>query len=305
MEFGGDSQPEWRALAIEQAIAQVERSALEIELAAIADIGDAGDVVQGGSAADLDAEVRQRHDLDLDLLREGAIGPAALAESTCRLGLEFALAGIADIGADHETEDVLGIEDLFGTDAYRRERDGAGGYGPECMGSRAHPQHYHGFDGVCHRSRGRSSVLLAVLFAQSAGVHVDFHADRHFHDLRSFPGHSGTPKGLSATSRRPKPRAASVTAQVWNRAVDTANCRIALANFSLGQLAFAPSQGLRFSPQQTQQRAAGARVHLLRIQRSILVGIRRVESLLHHREIFVERESPVAVGIGGGEFFRR
>ena len=29
------------------------------------------------------------------------------------------------------------------------------------------------------------------LFARSAGVHVDFHADRHFDDFRSFPGHRG------------------------------------------------------------------------------------------------------------------
>jgi hypothetical protein len=27
------------------------------------------------------------------------------------------------------------------------------------------------------------------LFARSAGVHVDFHADRHFDDLWSFPAH--------------------------------------------------------------------------------------------------------------------
>jgi hypothetical protein len=32
------------------------------------------------------------------------------------------------------------------------------------------------------------------LFARSAGVHVDFHAHRHFDDLRSFPAHFGSPK---------------------------------------------------------------------------------------------------------------
>jgi hypothetical protein len=32
------------------------------------------------------------------------------------------------------------------------------------------------------------------LFARSAGVHVDFHAHRHFGNLWSFPGHSGSPK---------------------------------------------------------------------------------------------------------------
>ena len=145
----------------------------------------------------------------------------------------------------------------------------------------------------------------SVLLARSAGVHVDFHADRHFHDLRSFPSHSGSPKVLSATSRGAKPRAASCTAQAWNRSANTANCRIALANFPLGQITFAPSQAPRLSPQQSQQSAAGARVQLLRIQRSVLVGIRCVEALLHHGQIFLERESAIVIGIGGGEFFRR
>lgn len=163
------------------------------------------------------------------------------------------------------------------------------------------PKHCRGFDGICHRSRGRSSGLLA----RSAGVHVDFHADRHFHDLRSFPGHSGSPQVLSATSRRAKPRAASSTAQVWNQTANTANCRATRVQFTLGQAAFAPSQARLRSTQQPQQCAAGARVQLLRIQRSILVGIRGVEALLHHGKIFVERQRAVVIGIGGGEFFRR
>ena len=165
--------------------------------------------MQARRSADLDADVRQRHDFDLEFVLEGAICTAALAEAPRGLALEFALAGIADIGADHETEDVLGIEAILGADAARQKRDRAGSNRPEAVGSRAHFRHYHGFDGVCHRSRGRSSVLLA----RSAGVHVDFHADRHFHDLRSFPSHSGSPKVLSATSRGAKPRAASDAVQ--------------------------------------------------------------------------------------------
>lgn len=43
------------------------------------------------------------------------------------------------------------------------------------------------------------------------------------------------------------------------------------------------------SPQQSQQRAAGARIQLLRIQRSILVGVGRIEALLDHGQIFIER----------------
>ena len=35
--------------------------------------------------------------------------------------------------------------------------------------------------------------FLRGLFARCAGVHVDFHAHRHFNNLRSFPGHSNLP----------------------------------------------------------------------------------------------------------------
>lgn len=167
------------------------------------------------------------------------------------------------------------------------------------------PKHCHGPDGIHHRRRGRSSVLLA----RSADVHVDFHADRHFHDLRSFPSHSGSPQVLSevlsATSRRAKPRAALRTAQAWNRTTNTANCRVRRVQFTLGQPTFAPSQARPLSTQEPQQCATRARLQLLRIQRSILVGIRGVEALLHHGEIFIERQRPIVIRVGGGEFFRR
>src|SRR6185295_9806134 len=34
------------------------------------------------------------------------------------------------------------------------------------------------------------------LLTGRAGVHVDFHAHRHFHDLRSFPTHEGLPSSV-------------------------------------------------------------------------------------------------------------
>src|SRR5262249_49331228 len=104
MGLGSDCEPERGALAIEKAIAQVERDALEIQLSPIVDVRDAGDVIQRDGAADLDAEVRQRHDLDLGLLTDGAIRASALPEAARRLALKFAFAEIADIGADHEAE---------------------------------------------------------------------------------------------------------------------------------------------------------------------------------------------------------
>jgi hypothetical protein len=35
--------------------------------------------------------------------------------------------------------------------------------------------------------------MLVKLFALRAGVHVDFHANQHFNDLRCFPGHLANP----------------------------------------------------------------------------------------------------------------
>jgi hypothetical protein len=34
-------------------------------------------------------------------------------------------------------------------------------------------------------------LVCSRLLAGRAGIHVDFHADRHFDDLRRFPGHFG------------------------------------------------------------------------------------------------------------------
>jgi hypothetical protein len=39
----------------------------------------------------------------------------------------------------------------------------------------------------------KKDALYCRLLAGSAGIHVDFHADRHFNDLRCFPGHFGSP----------------------------------------------------------------------------------------------------------------
>jgi hypothetical protein len=42
-------------------------------------------------------------------------------------------------------------------------------------------------------ARENRRAALAELFSLCAGVHVDFHANLHFNDLRCFPGHSSTP----------------------------------------------------------------------------------------------------------------
>ena len=52
------------------------------------------------------------------------------------------------------------------------------------------------------------------LFARCASVHVDFHAHRHFGNLRSFPGHSGL-QVLNAISRMNDGKATSTIVQVF------------------------------------------------------------------------------------------
>ena len=47
----------------------------------------------------------------------------------------------------------------------------------------------------CRQSR--ADRFDKVLLARCAGVHVDFHAHRHFDNLRSFPGHLGLPSSLA------------------------------------------------------------------------------------------------------------
>jgi hypothetical protein len=54
-----------------------------------------------------------------------------------------------------------------------------------------------------HRCTSRAGRLKGLL-ARCAGVHVDFHADRHFDDLRSFPGHSFLPVSSNQALSRPE-----------------------------------------------------------------------------------------------------
>ena len=53
------------------------------------------------------------------------------------------------------------------------------------------------------------------LFACGAGVHVDFHANRHFDNLRSFPGHSKSPI-VDASFARLESKASSDATQVFH-----------------------------------------------------------------------------------------
>ena len=125
---------------------------------------------------------------------------------------------------------------------------------------------------ACHGSQrlpepGRTLRLLA----RRADVHVDFHADLHFDDLRSFPSHSALPSLCSSVWRNPcADFRVGVTRLARKRRCESRHRR-------------------RLSPQQSQQRATGRRVQLLGVQRSVIIAIGRTETLLHDREIFVQR----------------
>ena len=64
------------------------------------------------------------------------------------------------------------------------------------------------------------------LLARCAGVHVDFHAHRHFDDFRSLPSHSGSSQLVwRDVHAGAEPRAPSDAAQVWNIDGTTPECR--------------------------------------------------------------------------------
>jgi hypothetical protein len=74
---------------------------------------------------------------------------------------------------------------------------------------------------ACHGSRRQIACRagqIVSLFARRAGVHVDFHAHRHFDNLRGLPGHAFLPNRWPShrrkTSANLKRRAAARLTQV-------------------------------------------------------------------------------------------
>ena len=73
------------------------------------------------SASHLDPKIPDRHELQLKLLADGPIGAAVSAEAPGGLALKLPFTDIADVGANHEAEQMLGI-DALGMDAGRQQR---------------------------------------------------------------------------------------------------------------------------------------------------------------------------------------
>ncbi|MCA3806223.1 hypothetical protein, partial [Burkholderia sp.] len=119
-------------------------------MTAIVKARDAVDVVRAERSAELDTKVRCRNELELHFLVERAVAAAVLGEAAGGLALEFPLADLPDIGADHEAEDVLGIKS-FRVGSERQHRCNAG----DRSAQRPHPT--PSFDFQTHRPRTTAS----------------------------------------------------------------------------------------------------------------------------------------------------
>jgi hypothetical protein len=108
------------------------------------------------------------------------------------------------------------------------------------------------------------TVSTRLLFTRRAGVHVDFHAHRHFHDLRSLPTHQGPPKQCWHDVRAgPKTRLTSHLAQARKIRHSRHSDAPEAGNFPLGQSYFALGQGKRTKAADRRMRRFG---HLWRIR---------------------------------------
>src|SRR5439155_2713204 len=81
----------------------------------------------------------------------------------------------------------------------------------------------------CRQSR--ADRFDKVLLARCAGVHVDFHAHRHFDNLRSFPGHSGLPSIMARCSRWNERKATLDVTQVFTSTLCVAQICNDISNF--------------------------------------------------------------------------
>ncbi|WOK19719.1 MULTISPECIES: hypothetical protein [Rhodopseudomonas] len=112
MALQPDRQAKRRRLPIEKSVTKINRRTLQGQLAAILQVGHASDIMRSECRPRLDSEISGGHEFQLELLLDCAISSLARAQPPRRLALEFPLAGIADVGPDHESEQMLGIDIL-------------------------------------------------------------------------------------------------------------------------------------------------------------------------------------------------
>src|SRR4051794_7605022 len=80
-------------------------------------------------AAQFDPEIRKRDEFQFEFLANRAIIAGGFGKSRRGLALEFPFADAAEVGTDHESEDMLGI-DAFGVPANRQKRCDANARNP-------------------------------------------------------------------------------------------------------------------------------------------------------------------------------
>jgi hypothetical protein len=98
--------------------------------------------------------------------------------------------------------------------------------------------------GPRQRIAGAGQTVSTRLLTRCAGVHVDFHAHRHFHNLRSFPTHQVSPKQCWHDIRADtKNKWTMNPAQGWNVRCRGHSDAYGIANFALGPDQFALGQG--------------------------------------------------------------
>src|SRR5882757_2208550 len=117
----GECQTERSGIPVQKPITQIHGNTLPGQLAAVPEIRNAVDIMSREGASYLDTKILGGDEFQFEFLTDRPVATAALGKSPGGLALEFALAGAADIGSDHEAKKMLGI-DAFGTHAIREQR---------------------------------------------------------------------------------------------------------------------------------------------------------------------------------------
>ena len=99
-----ECQTERSRIPIQKPVAQIHGNTLPGQLAAILKTRNAVDVMSRKGAPHLDPEIPGRHELQFEFLVDRPVMTATFGKSSGRLALEFAFAGVADIGTDHEAK---------------------------------------------------------------------------------------------------------------------------------------------------------------------------------------------------------
>ena len=121
MVFHRKGKAKWRFVPLQKPVAQVYRNALPGRLAPVLKARNAADVMGCKGSSQLHPNILDGHEFQFELLADRPVTSAIPGKPSVGLALEFALADIADIRADHEAEQMLGINALRANTA-RKQR---------------------------------------------------------------------------------------------------------------------------------------------------------------------------------------